>query len=207
MIDGVSDLHGVSHRLSGDRIVAGTYLAGAAMTAGDVTLTETEGVGMNGILEVLQATGAKVVTGRDFLRVSGDGRIQSIPYLETAPYPGFPTDMQSQMLALLSMAKGDARVCETVFESRFGVVPELTKLGADIATKGQCAFVRGGKHLFGTTVQATDLRSGAALVLAGLAAEGETRVYGYEYIKRGYEDICGTLQSLGADITRVEERI
>jgi len=207
VIDGVPFLRGVTHRVSGDRIVAGTYFTGAVMTGGEVTLLKTEDVCMEGILEILHATGAGIRTGKDFICVSGTGRIRTIPYLKTAPYPGFPTDMQSQILALLSVAEGNASVYETIFESRFGVVPELCKMGADIRVEGQCVYVRGRKQLYGAKVRATDLRSGAALILAGLSAEGITRIDGYEYIKRGYENICGTLQGLGADIALFEERI
>lgn len=204
-IEGVSELHGVRHGLSGDRIVAGTYLTAAAITAGSVTLLGTDRVCLQGIAEALQATGARLEKGRDYIRLVGTDGMRGISYLETAPFPGFPTDMQSPMLALLSVAEGESRVCETIFESRFGVVPELRKLGADITIDGAVAVVRGRERLQGATVCATDLRSGAALVLAGLAAEGKTKISGYEYIKRGYEDICGTLRGLGADITRVEE--
>jgi len=125
--------------------------------------------------------------------------------IKTAPFPAFPTDMQSQTVALLSVAEGESCIFETVFESRFGVVPELQKMGADIVCNGRCVTVRGAKRLCGATVTATDLRSGAALVMAGLAAEGETKVYGYEYIARGYEDICGALHMLGAQIVLCDD--
>jgi UDP-N-acetylglucosamine 1-carboxyvinyltransferase len=113
--------------------------------------------------------------------------------------------MQSQTVALLSVAEGESRIYETVFESRFGVVPELRKMGADMRCDGDCVKIRGIRGLCGTVVNATDLRSGAALVMAGLAAEGETRIYGYDYIARGYEDICGTLRELGAEIVLCDE--
>lgn len=206
VIDGKSELHGVNHCLSGDRIVAGTYLTGAQMTSGELILHGTEGLRMEGILPVLRSTGAVVTQERDRICLYGTERIAAIPYLETAPYPGFPTDMQSQITALLAIAKGESNISETIFESRFGIVPELVKMGADIVLDGQSVRIRGRKRLHGETVAATDLRSGAALVLAALAAEGETRICGCEYIKRGYEDICGVLQGLGADAMWVEEQ-
>lgn len=204
VIEGVVSLHEVNHSLSGDRIAAGTYLAAAAMTGGEVTLSGTEGVCLNGITDVLGAIGMKISFEKDRIVAVGSERIVALPYIETAPFPAFPTDMQSQILALLSKAEGDSSVCETIFESRFGVVPELQKMGARITTKGRMAKIHGVRRLYGTDVYATDLRSGAALLLAGLAAEGETNVYGYEYIARGYEDICGVLRQLGGDVMRME---
>ena len=141
----------------------------------------------------------------DVVIAKANGCIRPVSYLETTPFPGFPTDMQSQMLAVLSLAEGESTVCETVFESRFGVVPELRNMGADIILQGNCAKVKGGSALHGAKVHATDLRSGAALLMAGLAAEGETTVTGYEYITRGYERICEVFAGLGAEITEMEE--
>ncbi len=206
VIDGTAALHGVSHRLTGDRIVAGTYMAAAAITGGEVVLRGTEAVCMDGILPVLQAAGTQVRREKDLLVASGNDRILAVPYVKTAPFPAFPTDMQSQILALLSRADGDSVVCETVFESRFAIIPELRKMGADVLSEGRYAVVHGVRQLYGTTVRAADLRGGAALVLAALAAEGETKVCGYEYIARGYEDMCGVLKRLGADIIQTEEQ-
>ena len=204
-VEGVSRLHGIRYRVSGDRIVAGTYLAAAAMTGGKVTLSGVSGVCMRGISEVLKAAGADVEHKHDSICLKGPERLRGIPFLKTAPFPGFPTDMQSQTVAMLSVAEGESCVSETVFESRFGVVPELRRLGADIACDGGCITVRGVSELCGAEVKASDLRSGAALVMAGLAAEGETKVRGYEYIARGYEDICGTLHGVGIDIVLCNE--
>lgn len=161
---------------------------------------------MDGILPVLQAAGTQVRREKDLLVASGNDRILAVPYVKTAPFPAFPTDMQSQILALLSRADGDSVVCETVFESRFAIIPELRKMGADVLSEGRYAVVHGVRQLYGTTVRAADLRGGAALVLAALAAEGETKVCGYEYIARGYEDMCGVLKRLGADIIQTEEQ-
>lgn len=204
-IEGVSGLRGCEYRISGDRIVAGTYLAATAMTGGKLTLTGTSGVCMKGIEGMLRATGAVLERTRNSIRLTGPACPRRIAKIETAPFPAFPTDMQSQTVALLTAAKGDSRVCETVFESRFGVVSELRNMGADIRCEGKDIFIRGGRRLSGATVKATDLRSGAALVMAGMAAEGETKVYGYEYIARGYEDICGALGMTGAELILCEE--
>jgi len=204
-IEGVPYLHGIRYRVSGDRIVAGTYLAAAAMTGGTITLYGMSGVSMQGICGALQAAGAVTERTRDCIRLKAPARLQGIPMIKTAPFPAFPTDMQSQTVALLSVAEGESRIYETVFESRFGVVSELRKMGADVSCNGKYVAVRGPKRLCGTTVNATDLRSGAALIMAGLAAEGETKVYGYDYIARGHEDICGTLRMLGADIVLCDE--
>lgn len=206
VIDGVSQLHGTDYTVAGDRIVAGTYLAAAAMTGGNVLLRGTRGVCMKGIFESLSAAGARVKRERDGILLQAPKRLRAVSALVTAPYPGFPTDMQSQSVAMLSLAKGDSRIEETVFESRFGVVPELQKMGADITSKERCMVIRGVDRLYGAPVCASDLRSGAALVLAGLAAEGETTVSGYEYIARGYEDICGALRKLGAEIVLTDDK-
>lgn len=190
--------------MTGDRIVAGTYLAATAMCGGEVVLQNTTGVRMEGILEPLEATGVQIKREANRMMVRSSQRILPLANIQTAPFPAFPTDMQSQMAALLTLAEGDSRICETVFESRFGIVPELRKMGADVVCEGNCIVIHGGGQLHGTEVHAADLRTGAALVLAGLAAEGETKVYGYEYIARGYEDICGTLRCLGARTVQSE---
>jgi len=199
-MEGVPCLHETHYRVTGDRIVAGTYLSMAAMTGGKITLNGATGVCMQGIHGMLKATGAVLKRTENSIFLKATKGLRGIPKISTAPFPAFPTDMQSQTVALLSVAEGESWICETVFESRFGVVPELCKLGADIVCDGNCVIVRGVKRLRGTTVRAGDLRSGAALVMAGLAADGETKIYGYDYIARGYEDICGTLRQLGADM-------
>lgn len=205
VIDGVRKLHGIEYTVTGDRIVAGTYLEAVAMTGGEVVIRNTGGVCMHGITDTLRKAGIEVFELQKEMYLKASGRPKAIPEIMTAPFPAFPTDMQSQTLALLSVAEGDSRICETVFESRFGVVSELRKLGAEIKTEDRFVSVRGAKQLFGAEVTASDLRGGAALVLAGLAAEGVTTVYGYEYIARGYEDICGDLQQLGARIEYSKE--
>ena len=205
VIDGVEKLTGVTHRLSGDRIVAGTYLAAVAMTGGCLWLKGTKQVCLQGILPILRKTGLDLSVSTDAVVANASGCVRPISYLETTPFPGFPTDMQSQMLAVLSLAEGESTVCETVFESRFGIVPELVKMGADIEISGPCAKIHGKRWLTGADVHATDLRGGAALLLAGLAAEGETTVTGYEYLTRGYDRICDVFAGLGAEIKEMEE--
>lgn len=204
-IVGVPRLYGTRYTVAGDRIVAGTYLAATAMTGGKITLCGTSGVCMQGIGGMLKATGAVIERSSDSIRLIAPERLCGIPALRTAPFPAFPTDMQSQTVALLTVAEGESRIYETVFESRFGVVSELRRMGADVSCGRECITVRGTERLHGTTVTATDLRSGAALVMAGLAAEGETKVFGYDYIARGYEDICGTMRMLGAEIVLCDE--
>lgn len=206
-IEGVPCLHGTHYRVSGDRIVAGTYLAATAMTGGRLTLLGTSGVCLRGITEMLKATGIEVEQNNDNIRLSSPVYLHGVPMIKTAPFPAFPTDMQSQAVTLLTVAEGKSTVCETVFESRFGVVPELQKMGAEVFCNGEYVSIEGRKTLYGAVVEASDLRSGAALVMAGLRAEGETKVYGYDYIARGYEDICGTLRGLGADIELCEENV
>ena len=202
VIDGVARLHGTEYTVTGDRIVAGTYLAAAAMSGGELLLRGTKGVCLKGISECFRAAGMKVRREDDLIFLRAPEKLFAIKEVKTAPYPAFPTDMQSPFAALLSVAEGESVIVETVFESRFGIVPELRKMGADISRDGRRMLIHGVKCLQGAEVTATDLRSGAALVLAGTAAEGETRVSGYEYIARGYEDICGALGRLGAKIER-----
>ena len=204
VIEGVNKLHRTEYTVSGDRIVAGTYLAAAAITGGEVRLCGTRRVCMRGIAEYFRRMGNRVYREADAIVLKAPKRLRAVPGIVTAPYPAFPTDMQSQTVAMLALAEGDSCVTETVFESRFGVVPELQRMGADIKRKDRTVFVHGVERLHGASVTATDLRSGAALVLAGLAAEGETCVTGYEYIARGYEDICGALGRLGAVTVALE---
>lgn len=205
-IEGVRGLRGTEYTVSGDRIVAGTYLAAAAVTGGEVCLCGTRHVCMKGIAEYFGRMGNRIYREADRIVIKAPKRLKAVPGIVTAPYPAFPTDMQSLTVAMLATAEGDSCVEETVFESRFGVVPELQRMGADIQRNGQSVYIRGMERLQGTTVTAMDLRSGAALVLAGLAAEGETCVDGYEYIARGYEDICGTMRRLGAKTVLAEEK-
>lgn len=190
------------HRVCGDRIVAGTYLAAAAVTGGEICLSDVPVAYMKSTLEALCACGCQVMTEgrRVFLRAPE--RLRGIPYLETAVYPGFPTDMQSVLLAVLCLARGSSVIRENIFEGRFETAAELRHMGAEIRLDGREAHVTGVENLAGAEVTARDLRGGAALVVAGLAAEGSTVIHDCEHIYRGYENIVEDLQNLGAHIEK-----
>jgi UDP-N-acetylglucosamine 1-carboxyvinyltransferase len=187
-----------------DRIEAGTYLVAGAITGGDVTVDRVEPRDLEPAIEILRATGCEVDVGERWVRVRRDGPVQPVD-VTTRPHPGFPTDMQAQFMALLSMAKGRSVVTETIFENRFMHVPELNRLGADVSTDGNRAVVNGVDAMHGATVMATDLRASASLVLAGLAAEGRTEVLRLYHLDRGYERLVEKLQALGADVARVTD--
>jgi UDP-N-acetylglucosamine 1-carboxyvinyltransferase len=203
-IEGVEQLHGVAeHSVIADRIEGGTYLIGAAMTGGEVTLAGAEPADLAPLLEKLAETGADVDTGADWIRVAHQGPLAPRDAI-TAPHPGFPTDLQAQYLALMTQAEGAATVCETVFENRFQHVPELNRMGADIRVEGTFARVRGATALSGAKVMATDLRASACLVLAGLVARGQTVVDRIYHLDRGYERMELKLQQLGARVARTD---
>lgn len=206
LVNGVMKLHDVEYTLPADRIVAGTYLAAAAATQGKVTIVGIENEQLSGFLPILAKTGVQINKGKDFVTIEGKQRLLAVERICTEPFPGFPTDMQSQMLAILTCANGTSQVIEALFEARFLIVEQLRKMGACITLHERCATVYGVEKLHGVTVQAKDLRGGAALVLAGLTAEGKTSVEGYSYIVRGYENICRDLATLGAKIRLIEER-
>ena len=200
-IRGVERLEPVDHTASGDRIEAGTLLVAGAITGGDVEVTGVDPRTLGATLDRLREAGAELRTGEASVAVRGPERPRGIRVV-TAPYPGFATDMQAQIMALLCVAEGASVVTETVFENRFMHVPELRRMGAEIALAGRSAHVRGVPRLSGAPVMATDLRASASLILAGLAAEGETRVNRVYHIDRGYERIEAKLASLGARIRR-----
>ena len=201
-IEGVDSLGGGRHRVIPDRIEGGTYLIGAALTGGDVTLTETQPVALLPLLEALTGCGAEVTRGENWVRVTRAGDLSSRDVV-TAPYPGFPTDLQAQYVALMTQARGVATVIETVFENRMQHVAELARMGADIRLDGRTARIHGPTRLSGASVMATDLRASACLVLAGLAAEGETVVDRIYHLDRGYEAMENRLVALGARVERV----
>ena len=201
-VEGVERLHAATHRVMPDRIEAGTFLAAAAATRGEVTLTSVRVDSLDAIVAKLQVAGVGVSVGEDRITVSAGGTIKSVN-VRTAPYPAFPTDMQAQMMALNTVAHGTALITETVFENRFMHVQELRRLGADIEVEGNTAVVRGVQGLSGATVMATDLRASACLVIGGLIAEGETVVDRIYHLDRGYERIEEKLSHLGARIRRV----
>lgn len=201
-IEGVPELHGVQHSVIPDRIEAGTYMIAAAMTGGDVIIENVLPEHQKPLIAKLREAGALVEEDIDRIHVVGSGRLKAVD-IKTLPYPGFPTDMQAQMMAMLSVAEGRSKITETVFENRFMHVVELNRMGANITTEGRSAVITGPAHLTGCTVRATDLRAGAAMILAGLVAEGATEICDIYHIDRGYEEIAAKLTRLGADIKRV----
>jgi len=201
---GGTKLHDCEFTVPGDRIVAGTYLGALAVTGGELCLQGVPATHMAGTLGALQQTGCICEIDPECICARMDGR----PYpvnLSTGPYPEFPTDLQSVMLAVASVADGYSRIQENIFEERFATAEELKKIGAHITIKGGSAHVIGKYPLVGGEIWASDLRGGAALVVAGLASEKESRIHGYSYISRGYEDICGDLTALGAEIALEED--
>ncbi|MCI5532279.1 MAG: UDP-N-acetylglucosamine 1-carboxyvinyltransferase [Caecibacter massiliensis] len=201
-IEGVKELHGANHSVIPDRIEAGTFMVGAAMTGGNVYVENALSEHLKPLVAKLKEVGATVEEDIDGIRVIGHKPLRPAD-IKTLPYPGFPTDMQAQFMALTTICQGTSVITETVFENRFMHVDEFKRMGAKIRIEGRSAIVEGVPHLKGADVNATDLRAGAALVLAGLVAEGETKV-GYLYhIDRGYDNLVQKLQRLGADIVRV----
>jgi UDP-N-acetylglucosamine 1-carboxyvinyltransferase len=200
VVRGVESLRPVTHTVAGDRIEAGTLLAAAGATGGDVRLLGVDSATLESTVEKLREAGAEIVTGPEEVHMLGV-ELRGADVV-TAPFPGFPTDMQAQLMALLSVAQGSSVITETVFENRFMHVPELIRMGADISLRGRSAHVRGVPALEGAPVMATDLRASAGLIVAGLAARGETTVNRVYHIDRGYERIEEKLASLGATIRR-----
>lgn len=201
-IEGVRELHPAVHQVIPDRIEAGTYMIAAAITGGDLTIVNVIPEHLRALMAKLAETGAEIETGDDYVRVRGPQRPQAVD-VKTMPYPGFPTDLQPQMMALLTLAEGTGIITETIFENRFKHVSELRRMGAEIKVEGQTAIIKGKKKLSGAPVEASDLRAGAALVLAGMAAENGTVVEGVEHIDRGYERIEQKYNALGARIMRI----
>ncbi|WP_166243564.1 UDP-N-acetylglucosamine 1-carboxyvinyltransferase [Paenibacillus turpanensis] len=202
-IEGVDQLKGVTHTVIPDRVEAGTYMIAAAITGGDVLVEGAISDHLTPVISKLEEMGVTVQEEELGLRVIADrSKLRSVD-VKTLPYPGFPTDMQSQMMALLLVSEGTSLVTETVFENRFMHVEEFKKMNAQVKVEGRTAVISGGAQLVGAKVCATDLRAGAALVLAGLVADGETEVTGLHHLDRGYVDMEAKLVQLGADIRRV----
>ncbi|NDL66423.1 UDP-N-acetylglucosamine 1-carboxyvinyltransferase [Anaerotalea alkaliphila] len=204
-IHGVDTLHGTDYMIIPDQIEAGTYMVAAAITGGDVTVTNLIPKHMEAISAKLHEMGVKIEEEDEAIRVYVDGPLKNI-HVKTLPYPGFPTDMQPQMTALLSVTEGLSIMTESIFESRFQYIDELNRMGANIKLEGNSAIIKGVNQVTGAHVTSPDLRAGAALVLAGLVADGETVVHHVDYIDRGYEHLETKLKGLGADIVRVREK-
>ncbi len=202
-IRGVERLHGATHRIMPDRIETGTYLCAAAATGGDIRLTGTSASYLDVVIDKLMDAGCDIATERDAIRLKAPGRLTAVS-IRTAPYPAFPTDMQAQFMAINAVADGTAIIRETIFENRFMHAVELIRLGADIRIDGNTAVVQGVAKLDGATVMATDLRASAGLVIAGLAAQGQTLVDRIYHLDRGYEGLERKLIALGARVRRVK---
>lgn len=202
VVHGVEKLHGTDYSVMSDRIEAGSFLVAAVATGGNVLVKNCDPSTFGAVLDKLTEAGAEIEVGEDWVRAAACGRPKAVD-IRTAPYPAFPTDMQAQFMALDCLAEGASHVAETIFENRFMHVPELQRLGADISIDGHTAVVRGVDKLSGAPLMATDLRASAALVIAALAAEGESTVDRVYHLDRGYEKMEEKLRALGADITRI----
>ncbi len=201
-IEGVKELHGVEYQPISDRIEAGTFMLAAAITGGEVEIRGIKAKNISSLIHKLCDNTCKVTIKNDIIYLNS-GVVKKPFGFVTAPYPAFPTDLQAQTTALLSVCQGESVVTENMFETRFNHIPELVKMGADITVKGRTAFIRGVKELNGAEVYSKDLRGGAALVLAGLTANGKTTVRDAHHIERGYLDLDKKLRALGADIKKV----
>jgi UDP-N-acetylglucosamine 1-carboxyvinyltransferase len=202
-IEGVSCLHGCEHTVIPDRIVAATYMAAVGITGGNIDLTGVNIRHLGPVLPAFYEAGCEIYTEGDRLRIQRRGPLKSVKYIRTMPYPGFPTDAQAPLMAMSTKAYGTSIFIENIFENRYKHAAELVRLGANIKIEGKVAIVEGTESLFGAPVEATDLRGGASLVIAGLAAEGQTVVSGLHHIDRGYASIEKELEKLGAKISRV----
>ncbi len=203
VIEGVERLHGCEHTVIADRIETGTFLCAALATRGDILVTHADPSSLEAVIGKLREAGGTIETGEDWIRARIDGRPKAVD-VRTVPHPGFPTDMQAQFMALDAVSEGAGRIVETIFENRFMHVPELQRMGADIRVDGHTALVCGVERLEGASVMATDLRASASLVIAGLAAQGETVIDRIYHLDRGYEHIEDKLSLLGADIRRTD---
>lgn len=203
VIQGVPELHGASHAVISDRIEAATFLCAVAATGGDIQLTNTRTDIFDVALDKLREIGLQLTVGADTIRAKMDGRPQPVSF-RTTEYPGFPTDMQAQFMAVNTIASGASRVTETIFENRFMHVQEMNRLGAQITTDGNTAFIDGVTRLIGAPVMATDLRASASLVIAGMAAEGTTLIDRIYHLDRGYDRMEVKLSAVGADIVRIK---
>jgi UDP-N-acetylglucosamine 1-carboxyvinyltransferase len=205
VVHGVPKLHAATHTVLPDRIETGTYLVAAAMTRGKIRIRDADSRLLDAVLEKLWTAGAQIASGDGWVELDMKGRRPRAVDIHTTPYPGFPTDMQAQFMALDCIAEGTGTIVESIFENRYMHALELQRLGADIQIQGNTAIVRGQEQLTAAPVMATDLRASASLVLAALVAQGETRVERIYHIDRGYEHIEEKLKQLGAKIRRVSK--
>ena len=203
-ISGSRQLHGARHRMPPDRIESGTFLTAAAATRGDVTILETQPAHLGFVLSKLKSCGAELTVGEDWIRLQSHGRRPKAVSISTAPYPAFPTDMQAQFVALNTVAEGTATAVENIFENRFMHVAELQRMGADIELQGHTAIINGRERLQGAPVMATDLRASASLIIAALAADGQSSIDRVYHLDRGYANIVEKLAGLGANIQRIQ---
>lgn len=199
VVDGVERLEGQDYRVISDRVEAGTLMIAGAITGGDITINSVHSDDLEPLIRKLKDCGVEMEIRSDSIRVCGKGPLQAVD-IETMPFPGFPTDMQAQMMSLLTLSKGSSIIKESIFENRFMHAHELMRMGADIRLDQNRAVITGVSGLSSAEVKITDLRAGAALILAGLAAKGKTEVYGLQHLRRGYEDLPGQLRELGARI-------
>ena len=203
-IEGVEKLHGTTYTIIPDRIEAGSYMIAAAITGGDLLVKNVIIDHIKPLIAKMIECGVEIIEEGNNLRVRSNGRLKAVD-IKTMPYPGFPTDMQAQFMALMTVAEGTSVFTETVFENRFMHADELRRMGANIKIDGRNAIVEGVSRLTGCKVKATDLRAGAALIIAALAAEGQTEITELQYIDRGYEDLIEKFQTIGADIVRISD--
>ena len=203
-IEGVKELHGIDYTIIPDRIEAGTYMIAAAITGGDVLIEKADPLLLKPLIVKLEEAGVRIELEKSLIKVIGPSRVKAVD-IKTLPFPGFPTDMQAQFMALSCVAKGTSVITETVFEKRFVHIGDLIRMGADIKVEGHSAIIKGVKKLSAAPVMASDLRGGAALVLAGLVAEGTTELSRIYHLDRGYVKLEEKLNSLGADIKREKE--
>jgi UDP-N-acetylglucosamine 1-carboxyvinyltransferase len=202
-VRGVSALSGTTYRVIPDRIETGTFLCAVAMTGGDVELVDARADTLEAVIDSLRKIGVKIDTTEHTIRVQHDGGALKPLDITTAPYPDFPTDMQAQLMTVLTQAEGDSKLCETIFENRFMHVPELIRMGANISIDGHCAMVRGATRLKAAPVMATDLRASVSLIIAAMAAAGDSVVSRIYHLDRGYERLEEKLGSCGAAISRI----
>ena len=204
-IEGVSEFKDVTHKIIPDRIVTATYIAAAAVTGGEIEIENAELSHLDAVVSVFKEAGVVFENKKDgIISVKAPNKLKSVNIIRTTPYPGFPTDAQSILSSVLSVADGTSIIVENIFEQRFKHIDELLKMGADITVNGSCAVIKGKDKLYGAKTSAPDLRSGAALVIAGLCANGKTEISNSCFVERGYEDLAGNLSLVGADIKFIE---